>query len=98
MAWLALAAIQPLTSAAAAVDVQVYNAGEFVQASVMDHAEQGEHQGHQSHCWAHATCSPAFATASVHIQVTATLPKRAVSDDLDYGSLAFPPTAPPPRD
>lgn len=55
------------------------------------------HAGHDSNCWAHATCSPANAASMTGLYRIDMLHQVVTIDALDYKSRSFPPSSPPPR-
>ncbi len=70
---------------------------EAAQNSARHDDKGGGHAGHNSNCWAHATCSPVSVTA-VNQSITQGHPINPTSSSvIDYRSVTFPPTAPPPR-
>lgn len=65
----------------------------------VEHAQKHSsgHAGHDSSCWAHATCSPA-AAASMNGPNRVDMPHQvATIEVLDYSSYSFSPSSPPPR-
>lgn len=68
-----------------------------VQDAARHHEQRGGHADHTSNCWAHATCSP-VSVAAIDQAIT---PEHALEPRsrsvIDYSSVTFTPTAPPPR-
>ncbi len=100
LAWLALVGYQALT-------LHVHDAGGMIGIAHLDHqaseadeqkdGQNGGHAGHNTNCWAHATCSPVSTATVDHTFRAETFSEVMAFDVIDYHSPAFPPVSPPPR-